>query len=101
MPTLAGRRHLPQNLLGNAIDYAPGQWRTLNVYLDDGRVEIDNNLVESAIRPRLWARRTGCSWARPKRGERGAVLYTVIEITTTVEPFENGRSFSLRVHRAG
>jgi hypothetical protein len=41
-------RHLPQSLLGGAIDYALGQWRTLAVYLDDGRVEIDNNLVENA-----------------------------------------------------
>jgi hypothetical protein len=28
-----------------------GQWRTLDIYLADGRVEIDNNLVENAIRP--------------------------------------------------
>ena len=45
------RRHLPQSLLGQAIDYALGQWTTLDVYLRDGRVEIDNNLVENAIRP--------------------------------------------------
>ncbi len=47
----ANGRHLPQSLLGTAIDYALGQWRTLEVYLADGRVEIDNNLVENAIRP--------------------------------------------------
>jgi hypothetical protein len=35
-------------LLGIAIDYALGQWRTLDVYLGDGRVEIDNNLVNAA-----------------------------------------------------
>jgi len=39
------------SLLGTAIDYALGQWRTLEIYLTDGRVEIDNNLVENAIRP--------------------------------------------------
>jgi hypothetical protein len=47
----ASKRQLPQSLLGTAIDYALGQWRTLGVYLADGRVEIDNNLVENAIRP--------------------------------------------------
>jgi transposase len=41
-------RHLPRSLLGIAIDYALGQWRTLDVYLGDGRVEIDNNLVNAA-----------------------------------------------------
>jgi len=44
-------RYLPQSLLGIAMDYALGQWQTLDVYLADGRVEIDNNLVENAIRP--------------------------------------------------
>ena len=37
--------------MGEAINYARGQWSTLQVYLGDGRVEIDNNLVENAIRP--------------------------------------------------
>ena len=44
-------RHLPQSLLAQAIDYALGQWPALEVYLQDGRVELDNNLVENAIRP--------------------------------------------------
>jgi len=43
----ASGRHLPQSLLGGAIDYALGHWHTLTVYLEDGRVEIDNNLVEN------------------------------------------------------
>lgn len=44
----SGGRHLPQSLIGQAIDYAWGQWSTL-----DGRVEMDNNLVENAIRSLL------------------------------------------------
>jgi len=39
------------SLLGTAISYAFGQWAGMTVYLEDGRVEIDNNLVENAIRP--------------------------------------------------
>ena len=42
-------RHLPQSLLGQAIDYALGQWSTLEIYLGDGRIEIDNNLVENVM----------------------------------------------------
>ena len=37
--------------MGKAISYALGQWESLEVYLKDGRIEIDNNLVENAIRP--------------------------------------------------
>ena len=56
----ASGRYLPQSLTGTAVDYALGQWRTLEIYLADGQVEIDNNLVENAI-----VRKTGCSSARP------------------------------------
>jgi hypothetical protein len=45
------RRRLPQSPLAKAMEYALGQWNTLTVYLADGTVEIDNNLVENAIRP--------------------------------------------------
>ena len=49
---LALRRSiLPKSLLGKAISYALGQWSRLEVYLTDGRVEIDNNWIENAIRP--------------------------------------------------
>jgi hypothetical protein len=44
----ANGRHLPQSPLAGAIDYALGLWSTLNVYLADGRVEIDNNLINAA-----------------------------------------------------
>ena len=57
----ASRRYLPQSLLGVAMDYALSQWTTLTVYLGDGRLEIDNNLVENAIRPTAIGKRTGSS----------------------------------------
>ncbi len=34
-----------------AIDYTLSRWEALTRYLDDGRLEIDNNLCENAIRP--------------------------------------------------
>jgi hypothetical protein len=72
-------RFLPQSLLGIAIDYALGQWRTLDVYLDDGRVEIDNNLVENAIRPTAIGKKNWLFIGDADAGERGAIIYTVIE----------------------
>jgi transposase len=75
----AGGRHLPQSLLGIAIDYALGQWRTLDVYLGVGRVEIDNNLVENAIRPTALGKKNWLFMGEAQAGERGAILYTVIE----------------------
>jgi transposase len=75
----SSEKHLPQSLLGIAIDYALGQWRTLDVYLGDGRVEIDNNLVENAIRPTALGKKNWLFMGDADAGERGAIIYTVIE----------------------
>jgi hypothetical protein len=47
---LVRRRTLPQGLLGQAIDYTLKRWQALTRFVDDGLLEIDNNL-ENAIRP--------------------------------------------------
>ena len=75
----SSRKHLPQSLLGIALDYALGQWKTLDVYLDDGRVEIDNNLVENAIRPTALGKKNWLFVGEAEAGERGAIIYTLIE----------------------
>jgi transposase len=45
---LAGH-YLPQSLAGGAVDYALGQWPTLTLFLTNGLLEIDNNLVYAAL----------------------------------------------------
>jgi transposase len=72
-------RHLPQSPLAGAIAYALGQWTTLEVYLTDGRVEIDNNLVENAIRPTALGKKNWLFIGDAEAGERSAIIYTVIE----------------------
>jgi transposase len=72
-------RHLPQSPLGGAIDYALGLWNTLTVYLADGRVEIDNNLVENAIRPTAIGKKNWLFVGDADAGERSAIIYTIIE----------------------
>lgn len=73
------RRHLPQSLLGQAIDYSLSQWPTLGIYLEDGRIEIDNNLVENAIRPTAIGKKNWLFIGEAAAGQRGAILYTIIE----------------------
>ena len=75
----ASGRYLPQSLLGQAIDYALGQWSTLTVYLNNGRVEIDNNLVENAIRPTAIGKKNWLFVGDADAGERSAIIYTLIE----------------------
>jgi transposase len=66
----ASHRHLPQSLLGQAIDYTLGQWPTLEIFLADGRVEIDNNLVENAIRPTALGKKNWLFIGDAQAGER-------------------------------
>ncbi len=41
----------PTSLLGKAIHYTLGQWHKLTPFLNDGRIPMDNNTAENAIRP--------------------------------------------------
>ena len=73
------RRFLPKSLMGEAMDYALGQWSTLQVYLQDGRIEIDNNLVENAIRPTALGKKNWLFMGEAEAGQRGAIIYTLVE----------------------
>ena len=75
----ASGRHLPQSPLAGAIDYTLALWSTLTVYLADGRVEIDNNLVENAIRPTAIGKKNWLFVGDAEAGERSAIIYTIIE----------------------
>ena len=75
----SGGRYLPQSLLGQAIDYALGQWQTLEVYLKDGRIELDNNLVENAIRPTAIGKKNWLFIGDADAGQRSAIIYTLVE----------------------
>jgi transposase len=61
------------------LEYAMAQMPGLGVYLEDGRVEIDNNLVENAIRPTALGKKNWLFIGEEQAGERSAIIYTVIE----------------------
>ncbi len=49
------------------------------VYAGDGRVEIDNNPCERAIRPTAVGRKNWLDFGDAEAGERSAIVYTIIE----------------------
>ena len=51
------RTTLPKSPFGKALIYSIGRWDNLMNYLRDGYLEIDNNLVENAIRPTALGRK--------------------------------------------
>ncbi len=81
--------HRPQSLMGKAIGYALGQWNLLEVYVSDGRVEIDNNLVENAIRPTALGRKNWLFIGADEAGSRSAVIYSIIQSCKAhqIEPY--------------
>jgi hypothetical protein len=76
--SLVRRRTLPQGLLGQAIDYTLKRWEALTRFVEDGMLEIDNNLIENAIRPSALGKRNWLFIGHPEAGERSAVIYTLL-----------------------
>ncbi len=72
-------RYLPQSALGQAIQYALNQWPQLVGFLEHGEVEIDNNLVENAIRPTALGKKNWLFFGSAEAGQRSAVMYTLIQ----------------------
>ena len=64
--------------LGKAIRYTLNQWEALVRYLEDGRYEIDTNLVENAIRPSCVGKKNWLFIGHPDAGWRSAVIYSLL-----------------------
>lgn len=60
------------------INYARKQWGSLTLYLNDGRVEIDNNAAERAIRPLALGQKNHLFAGSEDGGHYGAALYSIL-----------------------
>lgn len=69
----------PASAMGEAIQYALNQWEWLLPYLENGRLEIDSNLVENAIRPTAIGKKNWLFFGSAEAGQRSAVIYTIVE----------------------
>lgn len=61
-----------------AVRYALGRWNALLRYLDDGRIEIDNNAAERALRVVALGRKNYLFAGSDRGGERAAAIYSLI-----------------------
>jgi transposase len=64
--------------LAAAISYALGRWPALMRYCDDGRLEIDNNAAERALRAVAIGRKNYLFAGSDAGGERAAAIYSLI-----------------------
>jgi transposase len=69
---------LPKSPLGMALQYTLGRWDKLNVYVQDGNLRIDNNLVENSIRPVALGRKNYLFAGNHEAAHRSAMLYSLL-----------------------
>lgn len=79
----------PTSATGKALHYLRREWGKLIRYLDDGRIEIDNNGAENAIRPFVVGRKNWLFSASVKGVKASANLYSLIETAKAngLEPY--------------
>ncbi len=79
----------PSTKIGEALTYLDNQWTSLVRVLEDGRLEVDNNLCENAIRPFVLGRKAWLFSDTPAGAEASARLYSLIETAKAsgLEPY--------------
>ena len=80
-PWLRGKLELisQKTKLAEAIRYALSRWEGLTRFIDDGRIEIDSNVVERSIRPIALNRKNALFAGSDGGGEHWAIIASLIE----------------------
>ena len=81
---------LPKSALGKAMAYCLARWDNLIAYLHDGALEIDNNLVENAIRPVAIGRKNYLFAGSHKAAQNAAMIYSFFATCKKhhIEPYQ-------------
>ena len=70
---------LPKSVFGEAVNYCLNQWSKLTAFLEDGRLEIDNNLAERSIKPFVIGRKAWLFSNTPNGAKASAITYSIME----------------------
>src|SRR6059058_577289 len=70
---------LPKSALGKAITYCLNQWDKLVAFLEDVRLEIDNNRSERSIKPVIIGRKNWLFSNTPQGARASAIIYSIVE----------------------
>jgi len=88
--TLQRSRVSKKSRLGEALTYIANQWDGLQIFLQDGRVEMDNNAVENAIRPIALGRKNSLFAGHDEGGKNWALFASLIATCklNDINPFD-------------
>lgn len=70
---------LPKSALGTAVNYCRNQWPKLLRFLEDGRLELDNNRSERSIKPFVIGRKAWLFSDTPRGARASAVICSIVE----------------------
>jgi len=81
---------LPKSAIGTAITYCRNQWPKLTRFLEDGRLEIDNNRSERSIKPFVMGRKAWLFANTQSGAHASAVIYSIVETAreNKLNPYE-------------
>ncbi len=85
---------LPKSAFGQAIKYCLSQWNKLEAFMQDGRLELDNNRSKRSIKPFVIGRKNWLFANTPRGARASAIVYSVMETAK-----ENGlNTFRYLIH---
>jgi transposase len=70
---------LPKSALAKAVDYVLYRWDAFVRYTEDGRIGIDNNIIERYLRPIAVGRKNYLFFGSERGGKTAATLYTLVQ----------------------
>jgi len=81
---------LPSSVIGKAIAYSLKRWKKLCIYTTDGRLCIDNNPVENAVRPIAIGRKNYLFAGSHEAAQRAAMMYSLLATCRmhNINPYE-------------
>jgi len=90
---------LPRSPLGEALRYVDNQWRALQRYTEDGRLQIDNNGAERQLRAVAVGRKNWLFAGSMEGAKRAALLYSLIQSCQLagIDPFQYLQDVLLRI----
>lgn len=80
----------PQSAIGKAFAYSLRLWHRLVRYVEDGRFQIDNNLIENSIRPVALGRKNYLFAGSHDAAQNAAMIYSFLATCklNNIEPFK-------------
>ena len=80
---------LPKSPIGQAVAYARNHWTALARYIEDGRLKIDNNGAEQALRPIVLGRKNWLFAGSEAAAQRAAILCSLVQTCKhmQIDPF--------------